>query len=312
MENHKTNSLMNPKSNIAFGVLALSSLVISTLAFLSPLTKILISGPVTSIKFTAMFIFTVFALLLVSFTLYLAILLFKIPKRSFAKAVVFKSFAIIIASVLWLLLFSTGLSLTVIILVNLIIQICLMYWYYKISVLKSIGIFIVDFIISIVISYVLILATAYLGVSILRSTLMNNMYDNAPTAQEVGSFKEFSKNQDVPLNSIEIEQIKKVFPTNFSFPSDSEMSFTSDRDSASAKPSYTIEYKVAGTVANVASVYEDIFKKEFYTVDLESSRGDFIWFEIYKGENPSGKIFNIMLLQEGDMVKILILIHGVE
>lgn len=162
------NSFMSPKPAMAVGVLVVVSLIISALG--------LIDAPVAD--FGMVFIMLFVGLLLASVLLYAAARLVKVPNASFAKMMTLSAFVSLVTNVVALVLGMAGLSVILLFIINIIIVIGLMHWYLKISILKTIGVLVVEFIIGLVIGAILFFTV---GMSVLQ--MFMGVTPNADTIQ---------------------------------------------------------------------------------------------------------------------------------
>ncbi len=161
---------MSPGRGMAFGLLAVVSLIISALG--------LINAPVSSFGMVAVFIFI--GLLVASVLLYVAARLVKVPNASFSKMIVLSACVSLVTNVVGLVLGLAGLSVVILFIINIIIVIALMRWYLQISVLKSIGILVVEILIGFVLGLVLFFTVGMGVIKMFLGGVAPNM-DKAPT-----------------------------------------------------------------------------------------------------------------------------------
>lgn len=168
MENNKLSSFMSPKAGMAFVVLVVTSLITSILTFVTPGSK----G--SGFGFGLLFIILIISLILSSFALYLSTRLVKVPEGSFARAMVFNSGTILVLGILASLLILVGLSVVLVFIINIIILIILIRWYYKVSIMRSLGIVLIDFIISGIMAFILFIVMTALGLGLFTALLFNS------------------------------------------------------------------------------------------------------------------------------------------
>jgi hypothetical protein len=288
MENNKINSFMSPKPAMAFGVLVVVSLITSILTFMSSGAK----G--AEVGLGILFAVLIFSLILSSFALYLSTRLVKVPEGSFARAMFFSSGAILILGILASLLIMLGLAVPLVFLINIIILISLVRWYYKVSVMRSFGIFLINCVISGIMAFIFFIVMAALGFGLITALLFNgqqgmekeieskevpitensslneNSQSESTMMDQINSSQTLSNNSSLnggspnpgtTLTAAQITQVKKMFPVGFPLPADSQIKFTKDQ---SLPDTYELEYTVSGNIKTILSTYESLFRKASY------------------------------------------------
>lgn len=287
MENNKINSFMSPKLSMAFVVLVVASLITSILAFMNS------GAQGAEVGLGILFAVLIFSLILSSFALYLSTRLVKVPQGSFARAMTFSSGATLILSILASLLILVGLPIALVFLIDIIILIALVRWYYKVSVMRSFGVFLINCVISGIIAFICFIIMAAFGFGLITAFLFNaqkgiekdmgnwevpttqdayldeNLQDNGTVSGETilnqNSLQESSvvtsKNSGTTLSDGKIAYIKKMFPSGFPLPADSQIKFTESKDFPGQ---YDLDYTIPGNFKMLATSYESIFKKAGY------------------------------------------------
>lgn len=278
---------MSPKPAMAFGVLVVVSLITSILTFMSSGAK----G--AEVGLGILFAVLIFSLILSSFALYLSTRLVKVPEGSFARAMVFSSGATLILSILASLLILVGLPIALVFLIDIIILIALVRWYYKVSVMRSFGVFLINCVISGIMAFIFFIVMAALGFGLITALLFNtqkgiekdmgnwevpttqnsyldqNLQDNGNVSGETNlnqnslpeSSAVTSQNSGSTLSATQIAQVKKMFPAGFPLPADSQVKYTKDQ---SLPDTYELKYTVSGNIKTILSSYESFFRKALY------------------------------------------------
>lgn len=186
---------LNPSGGKAFLYLIIGAIVAGIASSLSAKMSGTqsINGliPLSALMMALVFLFSGLAV-------FLATKIVKTPVRSYKKALAFSAIAFTVTAILSLIFGAMKLNAVIVWIVNIIVTIWILKWYYQISIGKSIGVFVLDMIFSVVFGVILFFILTAIGAGLLFSTvlgvsnnagMMNNQmeYDNTMMIDGMGS-----------------------------------------------------------------------------------------------------------------------------